>query len=275
MKKISVIQMNVGHEKVVNLEQARALVDQAVAADNPDMVVLPETFASIGGNHEIRQKNAEPLPEPGGEGGAVYEALRALATKHGIFVHGGSFIELAGDRLFNTTVAFDREGDELARYRKIHLFDIVAPDGTEYKESASFDPGDAVVTYQAEDVTVGCSICYDLRFGELYRALAAKGATVIMVPAAFTLQTGKDHWEVLLRARAIETETYIVAAAQIGAYTEGNQQRRTWGHSMVVDPSGHIMAQVRDEPGFASANLDLGYLANIRQRIPVAQHRVL
>ena len=275
MKKISVIQMNVGHERVVNLEQARTLVDQAVAADNPDMVVLPETFASIGGNHDIRRANAEPLPEPGGDGGAVYQALREMATKHGIFVHGGSFIELAGDRLFNTTVAFDREGRELARYRKIHLFDIVAPDGTEYKESASFDPGDAVVTYQAEDVTVGCSICYDLRFGELYRALTAKGATVIMVPAAFTLQTGKDHWEILLRARAIETETYIVAAGQIGSYMEGNQQRRTWGHSMVVDPSGHIMAQVSDEPGFASANLDLAYLANIRQRIPVAQHRVL
>ncbi len=275
MKKISVIQMNVGHERAANLAHARDLVARAVAADNPDMVILPETFASIGGNRDIRRDNAEPLPEPGNTGGPVYEALRAMATNHGIFVHGGSFIEAAGDRLFNTTVAFDRQGRELARYRKIHMFDVVTPDGVEYKESASFDAGDAVVTYQAEDVTVGCSICYDLRFGELYRALAAKGATVIMVPAAFTLQTGKDHWEVLLRARAIETETYIVAAAHTGSHMEGNQQRQTWGHSMVVDPSGHIMAQVHDVPGFASANLDMDYLANIRRRIPVAQHRVL
>ncbi len=275
MKKITVIQINAGQEKAANLEQARDLIGQAVAADHPDMVVLPETFASIGGYRETRTANAEPLPEPGGDGGEVYETLRGLAAKHEIFVHGGSFIEQAGDRLFNTTVAFDRVGRELARYRKIHMFDVVTPDGAEYRESALFEAGDAIVTYQAEDLTIGCSICYDLRFGELYRALAAKGATVIMVPAAFTLQTGKDHWEVLLRARAIETETYIVAAAQIGSHTEGNQRRQTWGHSMIVDPSGHIMAQASDQPGFASANLDLAYLADIRQRIPVAQHRVL
>ncbi len=275
MKKISVIQMNVGHDKSANLDRARDLVDQAVAADRPDIVVLPEMFTSIGGDQQIRRAAAEALPAPGADGGAAYETLRGLARKHGIFVHGGSLTELQGDELFNTTVAFNRDGTELARYRKIHMFDVVTPDGTEYRESATFTAGDAIVTYQAEDLTIGCSICYDLRFGELYRALATKGATVIMVPAAFTLQTGKDHWEVLLRARAIETETYVVASDQIGSYLEGNQQRQTWGHSMVVDPSGHVMAQVRDEPGFASANLDLEYLAQIRRRIPVAEHRVL
>ena len=170
---------------------------------------------------------------------------------------------------------FGRDGAELARYRKLHLFDVVTPDGREYRESALVGRGDAVVTYAADGVQVGCSICYDLRFGELYRRLAADGAQLITVPAAFTLQTGKDHWEILLRARAIETECYVAAAAQVGTFPAGRDMRQNWGHSMILDPWGKVLAQVPERPGFATARLDLAYLGRVREMLPVAQHRVL
>ena len=272
--KISAIQMNSGAEKAANLAQAADLVSRAVAADTPDMVVLPEVFAHIGGSVADRRAAAEELPQPGGTGGAVYEMLRGLARDHGIFVHGGSFIERAGDGYFNTTVAFGRDGRELVRYRKVHLFDVTTPDGRSYRESDTFGAGDAVATYRADGLTIGCSICYDLRFAELYRLLAEQGADVIMAPSAFTLQTGKDHWEVLLRARAIETQTYVVAAAQTGTHQSGNDQRASWGHSMIVDPWGHIVAQASDYPGFATGTVDRDYIATVRQRIPVRDHRV-
>ena len=273
--KISAIQMNTGSEKALNLTQACDLVAQAVAQDGPDMVVLPEVFAFMGASVAEKRAAAEELPVAGQIGGAAYESLREMARSHGVFVHGGSFVERDGDAYYNTTLAFDRTGAELARYRKIHLFDVTTPDGRSYRESDTFGAGQAVVTYRADAATIGFSICYDLRFAELFRALAEAGADVIMVPAAFTLQTGKDHWEVLLRARAIETQTYIVAAAQTGSYFEGSDERVSWGHSMIVNPWGHLIAQAGEGIGHASAALDLDYLSTVRARIPVARHRVL
>jgi predicted amidohydrolase len=277
--KITTLQMNTRSDKSANLEQARTLALRAVETDAPDMLVLPEVFAFMGSSVADKRTAAEELPVvrqgAGRAGGAAYETLREMARDHGVFVHGGSFVERAGNEFFNTTIAFDRSGAELARYRKIHLFDVSTPDGREYRESATFGAGREIVTYKADDVTVGCSICYDLRFAELYRALAEAGANVIMVPAAFTLQTGKDHWEVLLRARAIETQTFVVAAAQTGTYHEGNDERASWGHSMIVDPWGHILAQAREGIGHATATVELEYADQVRQRIPVAQHRVL
>ena len=273
--KISAIQMNTRSDKSANLAEARRLAARAVERDRPDMVVFPEVFAFMGSSVADKRAAAEELPEAGGDGGAAYETLREIAREHGVFVHGGSFVEKDGDRYFNTTIAFDREGAELARYRKIHLFDVTTPDGRSYRESDTFGAGREVVIYKAGDVTIGCSICYDLRFAELYRALAEAGADVMMVPAAFTLQTGKDHWEVLLRAHAIETETYVVAAAQTGTYFEGNDERASWGHTMIVNPWGHILAQAGEGTGHASADIDLDYLKQVRARIPVANHRVL
>ncbi|MBO21839.1 MAG: carbon-nitrogen hydrolase [Rhodospirillaceae bacterium] len=273
--KFSALQMNTRSEKTANLEQARSIAAQAMADDAPDMLVLPEVFAFMGGSITEKRAAAEELPAPGEVGGPAYEMLRGIASDHGVFVHGGSFVERAGDEYFNTTIAFDRGGAELARYRKIHLFDVSTPDGREYRESAAFGAGREIVTYAAGDITVGCSICYDLRFAELYCALAERGANVIMVPAAFTLQTGKDHWEVLLRARAIETQTFVVAAAQTGIYREENDERASWGHSMIVDPWGHVLAQAREGIGYATARIELSYLEMVRQRIPVADHRVL
>lgn len=277
--KISVLQMNTRSDKAANLAQARTLAARAVAADRPDMLVLPEVFAFMGGSVDAKRAAAERLPKPGGKGGDAYECLRTLARDHGVYVHGGSFVERAengtGSGFYNTTLAFDPEGRELARYRKIHLFDVTTPDGRVYRESDTFGRGDGIVTYRAGDITIGCSICYDLRFAELYLALADAGAQVIMVPAAFTLQTGKDHWEVLLRARAIETQCYLVAAAQTGTYMEGNDERATWGHSMIVSPWGHLLAQVGEGTGHATAAVDTDYQDAVRARLPVHRHRVL
>ena len=190
-----------------------------------------------------------------------------------MFIHGGSFTRRAGNKVYNTTVAFNRDGEVIATYRKIHLFDITTPDGKDYKESDTVIAGSDIVTYQADDITIGCSICYDMRFAELYLKLAAAGAQVIMLPAAFTLQTGKDHWDTLIRARAIETQCYAVAPAQWGAYPDGaGGTRETGGHSMIVDPwaSGRWSSY---GTGWASANIDVDYLNCIRTDVPVASHR--
>jgi deaminated glutathione amidase len=268
--RVCVVQTNSVDDKRANLDAAARLIAAAVAEDRPDLVLLPEVFAFQGGAPEARAASAEPIP-----GGETYAFLQEQAARHRVILHGGSYLERGEGRLYNTSVAFDREGRELARYRKIHLFDVVTPDGREYRESATVGRGQEVVTYDAEGVRVGCSICYDVRFGELYRALAAAGAQLLVVPAAFTLQTGKDHWEVLMRARAIETGCYVAAAAQVGSFPHGKEQRACWGHSMVVDPWGKILVQVTDRPGFATARIDLGYLGRVREMIPVHQHRVL
>ena len=266
--KVSLIQMNSQENKGANLKKAEELIAAAVADDHPDMVVLPEMFPCLTESAEVRRANAETVP-----GGETYDLLREAARRHRLFVHGGSLLEIDGEDVYNTTVAFDAEGHELARYRKIHLFDVTTPDGKEYRESASISRGGEVVTYDADGARVGCTICYDLRFPELYQALAKKDATVIMVPAAFTLMTGKDHWEVLLRARAIETESYVLAPGQCGTYANG--RRATYGHSLVVDPWGHVVAKASDQVGYITVRLDLDYLQSVRAKIPVAQHKVL
>jgi predicted amidohydrolase len=269
--KISLVQMNSIDDKAANLAAAKGLVEQAVAQEKPDWVCLPECFDFLGGTREAKMAAAEEVP-----GGPAYAMCRELARAHRIFLHAGSILErIPGeDRIHNTTLVFDREGRAIARYRKIHMFDITTPDGVEYRESASFKPGDAVVTYDCEGLTIGCSICYDLRFPYLFEALAQRGADMIALPAAFTLQTGKDHWEVLCRARAIETETYFCAAAQTGSFSVGNETRTTYGHSLVADPWGHVVARASDGVGIVSTRIDPARVRKVREMIPVARHRV-
>lgn len=269
--KISLIQMNSRADKAANIATAIALIEQAVAEERPDWVSLPECFDFLGGNRADKLAAAETPGE-----GPASSALQALAKKHGIFIHAGSILEkIEGEeRVHNTTLVFDRAGNEIARYRKIHMFDITAPDGTQYCESAAFKAGDAVVTYSCEGMTIGCSICYDLRFPYLFQALAEKGAEMIVLPAAFTLQTGKDHWDVLCRARAIETEAYFCAPAQCGTHMVGNETRATYGHSLVVDPWGHVIAKASDGVGIVSARIEPKLVAKVRAQIPVAQHKM-
>jgi deaminated glutathione amidase len=268
--KVSLIQMNSISDKAANIAAAEALLERAVREEGPDWALLPEFFDWAGGSKADKLRNAETFP-----GGPAYEMARRQAAKHRVFVHAGSIMErIEGEeRIHNTSVVFNREGEEIARYRKIHLFDVTTPDGTSYKESQTVKAGDRVVTYDCEGVTVGCSICYDLRFPDLFLALAEKGAEIIALPAAFTMLTGKDHWEVLLRARAIETETYVCASAQTGSFTAGNEHRHTYGHSLVADPWGHVIAKASDGVGIVSARLDPAQVKRVRAMIPVAEHR--
>ena len=270
--KCALVQMNSIDDKARNLAMARALIERAVAEEAPDWVLLPETFDWAGGSAEQRLAAAEILP-----GGPAYEMCRALAARHRVFVHAGSITEKVPgeDRVYNTTVVFDRAGTQIALYRKIHLFDVTTPDGVEYRESAHVKPGDAVVTYDCEGVCVGAAICYDLRFPELFQALARKGAQLIALPAAFTLQTGKDHWEVLIRARAIETQCWILAPACCGAHQEGGSTRFTWGHSLIVDPWGHVVARASDGAGWTTGRVDRALTARVRANMPVIEHRRL
>jgi nitrilase len=269
--KVSLVQMNSVSDKAANIAAARALIERAVAEEAPDWVLLPEQFDWAGGAKGDKAANAEIAP-----GGPAYRMAQELAAEHRIFLHAGSIMEkIPGDaRIHNTSVVFNRDGEEIARYRKIHLFDVTTPDGAAYNESASVKAGEAVVTYDCEGVAVGCSICYDLRFPDLFQALIEKGAQVIALPAAFTLQTGKDHWEVLLRARAIETQAYVCASAQTGSFMVGNERRQTYGHSLVADPWGHVVAKASDGVGLVSTRLDMALVERARRLIPAARHKV-
>lgn len=269
--RISVVQMNSQNDKSANIAEAVRLIKEA-AASAPDLIALPEYFAFLGFGPEDMQASAEELPAAGEAGGEAHSTLSALAKELGITIHAGSICEKHGNRFYNTTIVFDPEGTDIARYRKIHLFDVDVPGGASYRESDSVARGDQLVTYKAGSATVGCGICYDLRFPELFRGLRDRGANVIVLPAAFTLMTGKDHWEVLLRARAIETQCYIVAPAQIFEHGSG---KACFGHSMIIDPWGQIVAMVPDQVGVATATIDLDRLEQIRVKLPVAQHHVL
>ena len=277
--RVSVIQMNQGSDKAANLDQARRLIEAAIAADRPQLVSLPETWTNLGGGRDARVSAAEVLPEPGCTGGPAYEMLRGIARGAGIHVHGGSLIEQGprgdDDKLYNTTLVFDPDGRETARYRKIHLFDITGPDGTGYRESALYGGGDALVNFDAGGIRFGLTICYDMRFPEQYLALRRAGAEAILVPSNFTLMTGKDHWEVLLRARAIESQCWILAAASHGAYEERGATRQVYGHSLVADPWGHVIARASDGTGWATARLDRALLERVRRDMPVLEHRRL
>lgn len=274
--RVAVIQMSPGADKARNIAQARALIEAVTAKEKIDLLVLPEVWTCLGGDRAQKFAMAEALPLPGAQGGEAYEFLRQTALSHGVYVHGGSIGEWGQDRLFNTSLVFSPKGEELARYRKIHLFDIVAPDGQGYRESATYGAGDEIVTFMANGIRVGLAICYDLRFPALFAQLRKQGAELILLPAAFTLQTGKDHWEVLLRARAIETQCWVAAAGCTGAHSEPDGQARyTYGQSLIVDPWGHVVAKASDGLGWAVAEIDPSLTLKIRADMPVFEHHRL
>lgn len=266
--KAALIQMNAGADKGANLATASRLIDRAVTEDRPDLVMLPECFTFYGGTRDAQRASAEPCP-----GGETYAMLRNTADRHGIYLHAGSLNERDGEHIFNTTLVFDRSGREVARYRKIHMFSITTPDGVSYDEGWLYQPGSDIVVYDLEGVKVGCTICYDLRFPELFQTLVQRGADIIAVPSAFTLQTGKEHWEALLRARAIETQCFILAPCQEGAYEEDGAVLHSYGHSLIVEPWGTVIARRGLGEGIVAARLELAAIATARQRIPLAAHR--
>lgn len=265
--KISVIQLDNGGDKPANIRNIANLVDAAVQSDNPDLVILPEMSACRAPSVEAMRASGEPIDGP------FHEFLSSLASRHRINLLSGSTVERSGEQFFNTSVLIGRKGEILCKYRKIHRFDVTLPDGTAYLESSMFEGGNEVVSTVLEGVTVGFTICYDLRFSVLFKKLAELGADLIVLPAAFHFQTGVDHWEVLLRARAIETQCYVAAANQIGAFDERGGM--SFGHSMIIDPWGLVTAQVSNHQGHATARFDRGYLEDVRKRMPVRQHQVL
>jgi nitrilase len=282
--RLSVVQMSPGADKHANLRQASELIGACHVADRPDLIVLPEMWTCLGGDRAGKLAAAERLPPPGSAEGAgvAYRFLSETAARLGVHLHGGSIGEAdpdQPDRLCNTTLVFGPDGGELARYRKIHLFDITTPDGQGYRESATYRAGDQVVTCVLNGVRTGLAICYDLRFAELFLALRRAGAELIVLPAAFTAQTGRDHWEPLLRARAIETQCWVAAAATTGRHVEigrdGAADRFTHGQSLICDPWGHVVARASDGPGFATARLDAALTERVRRDMPVETHRRL
>jgi len=263
--RVAVCQVNSRQDRPANLGVAHELLERAAAA-GADVAVLPEYVDYLG------PSATEPKPEPvDGEFASFFaEAARRLR----MWVVAGSFHETGPDaaRTYNTSLAFDRDGRPAATYRKIHLFDVDIPGRVSYQESRTVAAGQDVVTVDIDGVTFGMSICYDLRFPELYRQLAVAGAQVLLVPAAFTAHTGRDHWEVLLRARAIENQCYVVAAGQIGDHEPG---RSCYGRSMVVDPWGTVVTQVPDGEGIALAEVDVDRIRRVREEVPSLANRRL
>jgi len=254
--------MNSRQDKAANLAAAQEGIER-LAERGVDLVVLPEMFNHIGSDPE-NAAAAESIPGPSTEWAS------AQARDKDIFLHLGSIIERRADGNYNTSVVFDHSGQEIARYSKLHLFDIVLPDGSKYLESDAISPGDSIATFDCDGVVCGLAICYDLRFPELFRALALGGAEVILLPAAFTVATGMYHWEPLIKARAIENGCYVAACGMWGQWARGKQ---CYGHSMVVDPWGTVVAQCREGASTLAVDLDMDYLRSVRQRMPVLEHR--
>jgi predicted amidohydrolase len=262
---VAIVQMNSGDDKDQNIADALAGIDRA-AGTGARLVVLPEVWTYLGPG-EGNRAAAEPIPGP------LTDVLAERARQHGIYLHIGSIYEqIAGDpRIANASVVYDPAGEEVARYRKIHLFDVDLDSDTAYNESSTVAPGEEIVTFELDGVTVGLAICYDLRFPELFRILALRGAEVIILPAAFTMATGKDHWKPLIRARAIENAVYMIAPNQVGQHPPGLW---CYGRSMVVDPWGTVIAQASDQPTVLTSHLDLGYLRQVRRQVPALRNRL-
>ena len=265
---LAAVQMSSQADPDANLERARALVLEA-ARKGARIVVLPENLAYMG-NDEGKRALAEVLQAPFGR---MAETLSMAASDAGVYLIAGGIPERSGDpqRPYNTCAVFAPDGSLIARYRKIHLFNVDLPDGTRQHESDANVAGDEPVVVDLDGFKVGLSICYDVRFPELYRRLVDLGASIIVIPAAFTLTTGKDHWHVLVRARAIEAQCYVVAPGQWGRHGS----RFTYGKSIIVDPWGEVIAQCSEGEGVCTASASMAYLERVRSSLPALRHRRL
>ena len=262
------IQMTSKPDLEKNLVEAEELIELAVR-QGAELVGLPENFAFLGKEEDkiAQSKNIAEKTE---------KFLKKMAQKFQIFILGGGFpVPVAEDpsKAYNTATLIAPNGQEVSHYQKVHLFDVDVPDGNTYCESSTVMPGKTLPNiYTSEDLgNIGLSICYDVRFPELYRHLSSKGVDVLFIPAAFTAFTGKDHWQVLLQARAIENTAYVIAPAQTGNHYE---RRYSHGHGMIIDPWGVILADAGDKPGVAVAEISPHRLEQVRRQMPSLQHRV-
>lgn len=264
---VAAIQLQSTDDVAANLEATMRLCDLA-AQEGATFIALPENFGFLGSETDKRAL-AKPI-----DGHPFLRPLCELASKKNVSILAGSIPEQSPDpdRPFNTSVMIGSDGHLVASYRKIHLFDIDIPNGVTYAESSAVTPGEVLCLAPLDGFTVGLSVCYDLRFPELYRGLVARGADVLTVPAAFTLQTGKDHWDVLLRARAIESQSYVIAPNQWGHHGRG---RASWGKTQIIDPWGTVLSCVGEHEGVCFASMDKAYLDRCRTHLPALKHRRL
>ncbi len=260
---IGVIQMDTRDNYEENMEAACRYIDEA-AAKGAKLVAFPEVFNYIG----VEPREAEEIP-----GGPTISLMAKKAREHKIWIHCGSISEVNpdGEKKYNTTVLLNPDGEEVARYRKLHAFDITLRDGTETRESDRMQIGKDIVMVDTELGKIGLSICYDIRFPELYRYMAMNGCQVIFTPANFQMQTGKDHWEIILRTRAVENTCYIVAPGQIGIKRGGKSM--SYGSSLVADPWGTVIARAKETAGVTMAEIDLDYLDKVRSDLPCLKNR--
>ena len=265
-RRVAVVQLCATEDVAANIDTSERLCRGAADA-GAATIFLPEAFSFIG-RDAGKRRMLEPLPE----GGPILDRCRRLAQDTGCHLILGGFHESSADaqRSFNTCVHVDGRGEVAALYRKIHLFDVSLADGTELRESDRTLPGTETVCTDVPFGRLGLSICYDLRFPYLYQALVDQGAIALTVPSAFTATTGAAHWHTLLRARAIECQSYVIAPAQHGAH---NPRRRSYGHSLIIDPWGEVLAEIDDGDGFAVADIDAQRLAQVRRDLPSLSHR--
>jgi predicted amidohydrolase len=265
---IAAIQMCSTDDVDANLEQAKKYIKEA-ADSGAKLIVLPENFAIMGLHPRDKVKHKETLGH-----GKIQDMLRHEANHLGVWVVGGTIplaVSQSDDKVYATTLVFSATGEIVARYDKIHLFDITLQTQNEiHNESQTIHPGDNVIVFDSPLGKCGLAICYDLRFPELFRAMQEQGAEIILLPAAFTVPTGKAHWDILIRARAIENQVYMIAAGQVGTHTN---QRTTYGHSMIVNPWGEVMALLENDLGVVSAGIDLDFLHQLRRNMPVLSHK--
>ncbi|CAN5331481.1 carbon-nitrogen hydrolase family protein [soil metagenome] len=268
--RVAAVQMRAIGDLAANLERVRLLVGEAAAA-GARLVVLPECFSFLGHGEGDKMQAAEVLDG----NGRVVTALANLCTQHDLWIIGGGTPEtVPGDptRAYNTAIVVDPSGALVRTYRKVHLFDVDIPGGATLRESDGTVAGSDLEVVDIDGVAVGLSICYDLRFPELYRTLVDRGAQVVVIPAAFTAYTGAAHWHVLMRARAIENQVWIIAPAQWGAH---NAKRESYGHSLIVDPWGTVVAERAEGDGVLAHTLDGETVAKRRTQMPVRRHAVL
>ncbi|MEA3284743.1 MAG: carbon-nitrogen hydrolase family protein [Synergistota bacterium] len=261
---VAAAQMDSGPEKEINLIHMEGMIEEA-GKRGASLIVFPETSTLLPSSGIEKEEGAEPVPGPS------TDRLSKAAREAGIWVHSGSLLERieGNEKCYNTSVLISPKGEVTAKYRKIHLFDVNVHDGPSVRESASYASGNEIVMAETPLGNIGMSICYDLRFPELYRILAMRGAQVLVVPACFTSDTGKEHWEPLLRARAIENLCYVVAPGQVGS----KPRYRAHGKSMVVDPWGTVTACRASGEGLVLAEVDLDRLESLRHSVPCLQNR--